>query len=97
MQETCEKNKANQAKVKFHQTTGWRSYMVHFENLVSHTFVFYTVHIFLVHYYDVTSCILIVFMGRSTMMKITMLWIWSRSATTTRKRKDTHLMYNLLL
>ncbi|TVU40631.1 hypothetical protein EJB05_14100 [Eragrostis curvula] len=30
---TCEKNKANRAKVKFHQTTGSRSYMVHCENL----------------------------------------------------------------
>ncbi|KAL6602752.1 hypothetical protein ACP70R_043113 [Stipagrostis hirtigluma subsp. patula] len=31
--ETCEKNKANRAQVKFHQTTGSRSYMVHCENL----------------------------------------------------------------
>ncbi|TVT98399.1 hypothetical protein EJB05_56300, partial [Eragrostis curvula] len=30
---TCEKNKANRAEVKFHQTTGSRSYMVHCENL----------------------------------------------------------------
>jgi hypothetical protein len=75
MQETCEKNKANQAKVKFHQTTGSHSYMVHCENLVSHTFFFYTIQFFLVHYYDVTSCILIVFRERSTMIKISMLWI----------------------
>ncbi|TVU39695.1 hypothetical protein EJB05_13128, partial [Eragrostis curvula] len=31
--QTCEKNKANRAQVKFHQTTGSRSYMVHCENL----------------------------------------------------------------
>ncbi|TVU09105.1 hypothetical protein EJB05_42546, partial [Eragrostis curvula] len=31
--EICEKNKRNRAKVKFHQTTGSRSYMVHCENL----------------------------------------------------------------
>jgi hypothetical protein len=37
------KNKANQAKGKFHQTTGSYNYMVHCENLVSHTFLFYIV------------------------------------------------------
>ncbi|KAL6897286.1 hypothetical protein ACP4OV_006982 [Aristida adscensionis] len=31
--ETCEKNKANRAKVKFYQTTGSRSSIVHCENL----------------------------------------------------------------
>lgn len=30
---TCEHNKGNRGKVKFHQTTGSRSYMVHVENL----------------------------------------------------------------
>ncbi|TVU18647.1 hypothetical protein EJB05_34756 [Eragrostis curvula] len=29
----CEKNKANRAKVKFHQTTGSRSYVVHLDTL----------------------------------------------------------------
>ena len=35
MQETCEKNKENRELVKYHQTTGSRSYMVVIDNLVS--------------------------------------------------------------
>jgi hypothetical protein len=42
MQATCEKNKANQAKVRFHQTTDLHSYMVHCENLISHLCLLYT-------------------------------------------------------
>jgi hypothetical protein len=94
MQATCEKNKANQDKVMFHQTTGSHSYMLHCENLVRHLFLRYIAATIRKY---VTCGIFVVFRERSTMVNVLMVSICSRSATTTRKRKATHLLYNLLL
>ena len=45
MQDICQKNKANHAQVKFHQTTGPHSYRVHCDNLVRQAYGFGFPHV----------------------------------------------------